>query len=87
MLNALPELLAALSPRELFIQPERQEELVRFWLRELGVQPLHESPADSHERWALISSQRRRDLFALLRSRRRRERAVREAQSRRQQDW
>lgn len=87
LLTDYPALLEALDPASLFHEPERQEELARFWLRALGIQPLDESPADSAERWEMLSSQRRRELFAQLRLRRRREQAVRAAEARRRVDW
>lgn len=88
LLASLPALLEAMAIENAgWYGLERQEELARFWLRSLGLQPVDESPADSAERWELISSQRRQELLAELRRRRQREKAVRQAQQRRQQQW
>lgn len=89
LLKTLPELLKALPPAQLFSEAERQEELIRFWLKALDVQLLNESPEASAERWDLISSQRRQELYALLRRRRKREQAVRQALARRprEESW
>ncbi|MEZ0368459.1 MAG: hypothetical protein ACAI44_05150 [Candidatus Sericytochromatia bacterium] len=80
-------LLQALPPASLFRDPERSEELTRFWLRALKIQPLDESPEDSAERWEYVSSQRRQELFAQLRQRRKRQEAIRQARERKQKEW
>lgn len=87
ILTDYPLFLSALEPPSLFTDPERQEELLRFSLKQLALQTCDESPTQSAERWEQISSQRQQQLFALLRQHRRREAAVRQAQARQQRQW
>jgi hypothetical protein len=72
--------LASLAQAANFISdPDRREELARLALRDLGLRPAGESPAQAQDRLATLSTAERQRVMAAARQAEERARQVREA--------